>query len=325
MPTKTKIRSKSWFWYLLTSLALVLTPLLSARANPGGLVVTPAKEIISLEPGEQTDIQIDLKNQSDSARVISVSFVEFTVDASGIPSPTEPTAAQASTWMVPAEAQFTLPAGETKSLDVSVSVPEETASRGYYVMASLMIENETEVEASNETKQEIQTLYSLIVGEPTEELTISSIYFVDNIVSLAINNPGVVHSNVSGKIDLLLNGEVAETYSVPSTNVFPSKVRNIAITIDEPDRLDYEVKASLAYGPSNTILTKTVTLEAAKRGAEEGSAQTATVQNTATVVSDTTLEQNKNTLIIVLVATGSILILAGLIAKQKKNPVKEEE
>ncbi|HNT30607.1 MAG TPA: hypothetical protein PKL83_06675, partial [bacterium] len=178
--------------------------------------------------------------------------------------------------------------------------------------------------ASSETKQEIQSLYSVVIGTPAEQLTIDSLLgVIDNnstaALVLTLNNPGNVHTTASGKIDLIKDGVVAETYSVNSTNIFPGKSRDVTIQIDPLATAisDYTIKATLAYGKSNAILTFDGSWENASEIQTDTNTQVAKVKNSATVVA----EENKSGSLIIysILGAGLMLIAAGLVLSFKNK------
>ncbi len=286
-----------------------------ARAAAEAILIDPIKETVTANAGDIKSLILKIQNNTAEIKDFTVTFKEFTVDDSGSPTElTTPTTANPAAWFGTDSAAFTLAKAASKDVKVTVTVPKNTTAQGYYVTAITTISGQ-QSGGSNQTKQQLQTLYSVVIGSPTEKMELSQIVPTTKDITLVLHNPGNVHTTVSGKIDLMLNGSVAETYSVDSVNVFPGKDRRVTIAIDA---LDFETKAytarvSLAYGHDNKILTASQPLD--KSTLQSSSAQSVTVKNTATVVNS----KNNDILVYSVVIAGVLLIGVGIFLVVRKK------
>ncbi len=302
--------------YLFGIGTIACMPLASCLAASEGIVIDPIKETVNLEAGASKSTSMVISNDMGVSQAFTISFKEFTVDTAGMPSDlTAPTESDPASWFTATPAAFTLNGGETKTVVISVTAPSTAKEIGYYVAASILVGGVSDQQASNETKQEIQTLYSVVVGEPVERLEITQISTTDGRIVVRLHNTGLVHTTASGKLDLTLNGEVAETYSISAVNIFPNKYRDVSIAIDAPERDDYTAKVSLAYGKSNTVISAEQKLSEA---ATVDSSQAVTVKNSATVVSDSGIDMGQ-VIVYVSLGLGIALIAAGAVLTFKKK------
>ena len=302
--------------YLVGIGTIACMPLGTCLAASEGIVIDPIKETVTIEAGETRVTSMAISNDMGVSQVFTISFKEFTVDSAGMPSDlSSPSADDPASWFTASPSEFTLNSGESKTIEITVTSPAAAKEIGYYVAASILVGGVSDQQASNETKQEIQTLYSVVVGEPAESLEITQISTADGRVIVRLHNPGLVHTTASGKLDLTLNGEVVETYSISAVNIFPAKYRDVSIAIDSPERDDYTAKVSLAYGRDNTVITAEQKLSEA---ATADSSQAVTVKNTATVVSDNSVDAGQ-VIVYVALGLGVALIAAGAVLTFKKK------
>jgi len=260
--------------------ALVL-PMGVAEAR--NVVVDPIKETLALTAGEATTAELRITNGTDEAKAFEISFAEFTVDDNGVPSIVEtPSEARPAEWVTIDPAEFSLAAGGEQVVSLTFDVPSDAAERGYYLSAITLIGPVEELEASNTTRQEIQSLYSLVVGSPAELLEIESIALSKDQAVVRLFNPSDVHTTASGKLEIYMGDVLAESYNVSPVNIFPGVSRDVPVLID-PDLPNFLAKVTLAYGAANRIVSGSASFD--PNGGGEDNGATRTVRNTATVVS----------------------------------------
>jgi len=288
----------------------------SAQEMTQSVLIDPVKETIQAQPGESETVTLSITNESTESKAVDIRFAEFTVNDIGVPREVDASEIQGHyDWFSAAENDFVLTGGEQKSLEVRVDVPASAEEMGYYVSALVTVGPENAGTSSNESKQEIQVLYSLIVGTPTESLTIAEIDLVGEELQVVLKNDSDVHVATSGKVDLLLDGTVAESYGIPSTNVFPGKSRLIRIAVDPLDRPEYRAKVTLAYGADNRIITGETALDADALESDPN-AQAAAVSNTVTVVQT---NDNPDWLMYALIGIGVAMVGGGAAVYLKKR------
>lgn len=297
-------------------LALLLSLLPTASGLASSIVVDPIKENVAVESGSLTDLSYTLTNNTESTKAVEVSFAEFTADNNGVPSVVDsPSAADPASWFSASEGNFTLAVDESKTITIRVDVPLDLSAQGFYVMAISRIHAAEEQAAANTTAQEVQTLYSLTVGTPEEDLEIIQISPATQSVAITLRNPANVHTTASGKIDIFVNDEIDATYSVTPVNIFPGKSRATTIALDEAPGEKYEVRVTLAYGRSNRIITgaaffpEDVTPELLDNEKVQSHAVRNQVEVVQTDDSDRTLLYSAGVVGLLLAVAGTVVVL----------------
>lgn len=247
--------------FLALFVALFLVGICQQTANANqSFKVHPIKENILLEAGESKEITLLYSNTTSGDKKINLVFKEFTVDDSNTPIEQDPSGDDSAVyWISGYEEQYIVEAGQEQKIIMQIDVPAEAQARGYYIDAiSSVGANEQEQIAANTAKQEFHTLYSFIVGQPAESLEIIDIKQSQGRLDLIVANNELVHSSLSGQIELFEQGktEVLETVTVQSANIFPEDERTIAVSL--PDSLEggqkYQAKIYLAYGRQIKLL-----------------------------------------------------------------------
>lgn len=272
------------FGQLTAAFVAVVLVLPAGIASARNVVVDPIKETLALTAGEETTAELTISNGTDEAKAFEISFAEFTVDDNGVPSIVEtPSEARPADWVTIDPAEFSLDAGGEQVVSLVIDVPAEAAEKGYYLAATTLIGPVEEQSASNTTRQEIQSLYSLVVGAPAELLEIESIALTEDQALIRLFNPADVHTTASGKLEIYMDDVLAESYNISPVNIFPGVSRDVPVLID-PELPNFSAKATLAYGAANRIVSGSAAYDMNGSDSMDDSAATRTVQNTATVV-----------------------------------------
>lgn len=245
-----KIIRKSFYTSLSIALfSLPFIPIQSVFAEQS-FKVDPIKETIFLEPGSTAEIELVFSNNAITGREIDFRLSEFTVDESYTPIEVEPADENSPVnWFSGIEEAFELAGGEQKVMALTINVPANAAEQGYYVDAISSVGAIGEQAAANTARQEFHTLYSLVVGEPTETIRIEEIQYEDGFLFITVDNPASVHSSVSGEVQIFIGTEEVTQATVRSNNVFPGKQRTLRVALEEIQAdQEYQAEVNLAYG-----------------------------------------------------------------------------
>lgn len=265
----------------LIALTIILT---SYFINPSqvfaqsisGLTAIPPRLEITAKPGEVVTKEIKVRNESQVSRNLVVETKDFIVsDSIGTPIQIDNIDESvnrwaASTWIQVSPSKLTLKPGETKSLSLTVIVPQKATSGGHYAMVlHSPDQGKISIDGSGAA---IQTrvgslVYITVPGAINEKAQIKEFsapkfleYGPVNFKTV-ITNFSDIHILPLGKITVsgifgLKTGEII----LPETRIFPLTDRIIESTLNKKWLFGpFTAKISAAYGTQGQALTGATT------------------------------------------------------------------
>ncbi len=275
---KTKIYKKILQFCLLSSVLLLLSSAPAEAQSSIPLTVGPARQQITINPGETTNFAIKYYNQSDIPLSGVLSIADFVVDSvDGSPRIIE-TADQAnpkysaSKWVTLSFEQITIAPTDRVIVSGSLSVPKDSAPGGRYVAIYFepAIGTPSSVAADGGTTGVAPRIASLLyirVNGPIKEQAIISSLFTKSFyeygpIELTANiiNNGDYHIRPRGVFTLsnALGGTVEQS-SMKEANIFPEAMRTFPIIIGEKWMVGrYKVSLNAVYGEKARVMERSV-------------------------------------------------------------------
>ena len=208
----------------------------------GKVSVSPGKFELTLEPGEVSDHEVTVTNSTGDG--ISLDFIMEDFEGSTDPNQAvvylgdEVSALGASDWIVPEIDNIFLAQGESITMNVEISVPEDTSPGGRYTAFSVSPSEGTANGAgANGAPGTVRTLFLLrVAGDASETASLQApeapgLFNSGRAqIGLVFKNEGNVHLKPSGKITItnLLGQEVA-ALDVPEWVVLPESSRRTLV------------------------------------------------------------------------------------------------
>lgn len=289
--TARMIRQKSR--QVLAGVAVCLMVLISvfphaqaATSGGNGLQVSPVRTDLTINPGQTQTTTVNVRNVTASSAQLQAIINDFTAspDESGDPAiildPTKYASSHSLKRFVLPISNFSLAAGETKPVAVTIQVPKNAAAGGYFGVVRFAPASSTL--GPNQNVNLSGSVGSLILvkvpGDIKEQLTIASFdarhkdsassFFTSNknlTATVRFRNSGNIQEEPFGKI-LLKNhsGKVLATYEInnvqPPSNVLPDSVRRFSVNLTKLGSFgQYKLEGNFGYGSNGQLLSATTT------------------------------------------------------------------
>ncbi len=219
---------------------IILTGVRGARAQTvTKIVAIPPRKELQVTPGQVTQDQIKVRNESDTELGIQVQIYDFIVaDDQGTPVPVnEDLSARwaASNWIQVSPTKFVLKAGETKELDLVIITPENAAPGGHYAVVfyqPVTSDDNPEGSASFIAPNVGTLLYLTVPGEIKEEAFVRRLEiprfseFGPIKITTEIENLSDIHIKPLGVIRIYnWFNRLATTLKLEEQNIFPGRSR----------------------------------------------------------------------------------------------------
>lgn len=260
-------------------------PVLAQSPQSLTFTVTPPLFQLSLEPGERWSSQIQVVNQNPYAMTVYAEPVLFTPSGeSGKPvfihtmtGGEAPIAQDPSTfagWMTLPTQAYTIPAEQTYSLPIVISVPEDATPGGHY--AAVLIGNTPPSDRREggvvSVTSTIASLFFLrVAGDVREEgrirefSTVQSLYeTAEASFTLRFENQGNVHLQPQGDITIFnmwgkKRGYIPVNHVDGYGSVLPDSIRSYAFVWESDTGMwdigRYRAVATVGYGKDTTVFT----------------------------------------------------------------------
>ena len=263
-------------FFLATTYNLQPTTSFAQSAIP--LTVGPARQQITINPGESTQFAIKYYNQSEVPLNGVVSVADFVVDSSdGSPriidniDQANPKFS-ASKWVTLSLDQIAIPANDRTIVSGSLSVPKDARPGGRYVTVYFepAIGTPSSVGANGGTTgvapRIASLLYIRVNGPITENAVISNIFAKSYYeygpieVTTHITNNGDYHILPRGVFTLTNTlGGVVEQSSLKEANIFPDAMRIFTATVGEKWMMGrYKITLNALYGEKAQVMEKSL-------------------------------------------------------------------
>jgi len=242
------------------------------------LTVGPARQQITINPGETTSFGIKYYNQSEIPLSGAVNVADFVVDSTdGSPRIIENSDQaspkfSASKWVTLSLDQITIAPNDRIIVSGSLSVPKDARPGGRYVTVYFepTIGTPTSVEsdsgATGIAPRIASLLYIRVNGPITENAFISQMFaksfyeYGPVEVTANIINNGDYHIRPRGTFTLVnpLGGVIEQT-SLKEVNIFPDALRIFTATVGEKWMMGrYKIVLNALYGEKAQIMEKSV-------------------------------------------------------------------
>ena len=230
-----------------------------------GLSAIPPRVEIQVKPGSVQTKEIKVRNESKTDKVINTSVKDFIVgDDAGTPIALESTDTDnrwaAASWVQVSPSSIKLKPGETKTLIVTISAPDNATVGGHYAMVLHSPQNQTMLNQSGAIIQtNIGTLLYITVPGNIKEKAIVKDFSAPQFLEYGpvnfktvINNLSDVHISPIGQITIKdMVGLTTATLDLNRTNIFPYTSREFQNVLDKKWLLG-RFKATLDAGYGTT-------------------------------------------------------------------------
>lgn len=274
LPKKTLI--------LITAAVFMLSFSAAYSQSSLTLTVAPARQSLTVDPGESTAIVVKFFNNSDAPISGNIKVADFIVeDKEGSPTFIEDTASfstrfAAASWVKLASEKATLPANDKVTIQARINVPLDAKPGGRYFAVyfepTSAVPQETETalgEGVSAVAPRVAALVYLRVSGPIEENASLIRFSVPSFleygpvtVETEILNLGNYHIKPLGVITLTdMFGQIRDKVKLDETNIFPDASRVYKSEIGKKWMLGkYTLNLTAPYGESGKVLTAVTSL-----------------------------------------------------------------
>ena len=299
-------RKLGWLPFVNLSIALLLLglvqPVFAANSSStsvvagdggNGLRISPVRADAVIDPGKEKTLNVSVTNITSSASTYQAFVNDFVSgDESGQPllitDDTKYAPSHSLKRFVQPIPNFTLQAGEQKSIPVTVKVPVNAPGGGYYAAVRFAPAGSSNGGDPTKNLTLAGSAGSLILvrvsGDVKEQLNIasfdartidtkkqtdhaSSFFLTNKNISVVIRfqNGGNVQEQPFGKVTLKdRSGKTLATYEVnssePKANVLPDSIRRFNIPLDKLGKFGkYKLEGNFGYGATGQLLTASTT------------------------------------------------------------------
>lgn len=243
------------------------------------LTVAPARQEITVDPGEQTAINVRFYNTSDSPISGIVKVADFIVDDNqGSPRIIEnvsqaPPRFAASNWLTLPYDKITIAGNDKVSLQAKIKVPDNATAGGRYIAVYFEPSGTipqavgAQKEAGTGIISRIASLVYLTVNGPVTENAIVSRFFTKSFweygpieVQTEILNRSDLHIRPKGVISLTnAFGGLVDQQKLKEQNIFPDISRSYKNNLGKKWLIGrYRIDLSASYGKQGKALTSAI-------------------------------------------------------------------
>jgi len=264
--------------------AILIAPASAATSstNAGdGLKVSPVISNIVITPGHTQVVTVYVQNVTNSTITLQAVVNDFIAanNESGQPAllldPNQYAPSHSLKRYVSPIGSFSLKAGEQKSVNVSITIPENAPGGGYYgavrfapvsasgtssVTLSASVGSLILVRVPGTFKEDLQLL-SIDARTSTNDNP-QVVFFGGSKIVAAVRfqNSGDVQEQPFGKVLLMQNGKQLASYEINNTtprgNVLPDSTRKFTVTLDKVGAFgQYTVSGNFGYGSNGQLLS----------------------------------------------------------------------
>ena len=242
---------------------------LHAQSTPKGFLVTPSNFELSITQGQTVTKTVRFINQSTNDTSVTVDTRNFTAqgEEGSINLTEDDTTYSLAKWITVTPPEFSVPAGKTKEVTFTLTVPENAEAGGHF--GSLIFSTGGKTNPNDSGAAVAQEIASLILvkvpGDVVEDASVES--FKTNSMfyefgpvefSTRVKNNGGVHIKPTG--DILITDMFGHKMTVPfnGSNVLPGAGRHMTTNWDSHFLIGkYTAEMITAYGAENKNLYAT--------------------------------------------------------------------
>ena len=261
---------------LITTAVILFTSSIVQAQTSLPLTVGPARQQISINPGEEAQFIVKFYNQGNSPTAGFIKTADFVVeDDKGTPRIIEDNNQaspkfSASEWITLPFDRVNIPANDKIAIQISIKVPPNARPGGRYVAVFYEPSSPfaTQVgESGSSIVPRIASLLYIRVNGPISEnariaqMFVNSFYEYGPIeVTARITNSGDYHVRPHGAFTLTntLGGTIQQS-ALKEANIFPDATRIFTTTVGEKWMMGrYKITLNALYGEKNQIMERSV-------------------------------------------------------------------
>lgn len=260
----------------LISYFILHAPLAQAQSALGLSAIPPRLEITDAKPGDVLTREIKVRNESQTDKYLTTSTTDFVVtDSQGTPLRVESLPDDsysnrwaAANWLQVSPTKLHLKPGETKSLILTILVPEDVTPGGHYAMVLHTPQNEAVISGTGSTiETNVGTLvYITVPGDIQQSAKVAK--FTAPIFSeygpidfkTIITNLSDIHISPIGTISIKnwFGGKTADL-ELEKLNIFPYTSREFQNNLAKKWLFGrYQAKLSAGYGTQGDYLSSVI-------------------------------------------------------------------
>lgn len=267
------MKTKFFTIIALTSYFFLIPTNALAQTSVGLSAIPPRIEITG-EPGQLVTKEIKVRNESSAQKTITTNSRDFiVVDDKGTPLQLDDENSKdnrwaASNWIQVSPSKLTLKPGETRSLVLTLIVPEDALPGGRYAMILHTPNNELTIDQTGASVQtNVGTLvYITVPGDIKQDATVTkftapffSEYGPVNFKA-TIANFSDIHITPIGTITIKnwFGGQTSKL-SLSETNIFPYTTRDFSSTLERKWLFGrYTAQLEAAYGTAGQVASAAI-------------------------------------------------------------------
>lgn len=265
-----------------TVLGGVGSSLAQSEGGGSGLQVSPTRVNLSMLPGENKDFSYTVKNVTQNTVTVRMVFNDFESNGfSGDPQIITDLNRQLPNSLrdyIEGLADVQLASGESKLIELSVSLPSDLPAGGYYGVVRFSAVPQSAVDNTGDTPQVSLTasvaplLLVEVAGDVVEQVQINSVevlrgdssksvfFAAPDTVAIAVTNKGNNFARPFGRISVMRSGTEVYSYELNNTEprgiILPNSSRTFTDEIQNINSFGrYTVVASVSAAQGGEVIT----------------------------------------------------------------------
>lgn len=255
------------FIIIITIITVIVSPAKAGAQQT--IIISPPTVSHSLNPSEQTESVIKVRNASNTPLSFSATVYDFIVeDSNGAPHLLDPGTLSnrfsARSWITAYPQTFSLKPNDLQEVRYAIQPPSNARPGGHYAALLFSVKKETSITNSRTAvESNIGSLVLITIAGPIREeariITFSTPLFREYgpvNVFLSIQNTGDLHIKPAGEFVLSdMFGRVIQKQSLAQTNIFPEASRDYQTTLGSKILLGrFKISLKASYGNKNLPL-----------------------------------------------------------------------
>lgn len=248
-----------------------------------GIRISPVRTDLVINPGETRQLSVSIANMTSATAEYQVLVNDFIAGNNEFGQPAlildadKFAPSHSLKRYIKAIANITVPAGQSKEVKVSITVPKDAAAGGYYGAVRFAPASNSDAGKNLTLSASVGSLILVKVpGDIKENLTLDSFdvrkgtkatsgssFFTSNKDLYAVarfKNTGNVHEQPFGKVTVKHNGKLIETVEINNTdprgNALPDSIRRFDAKLSKVGSWGkYEVSGNFGYGANGQLLS----------------------------------------------------------------------
>lgn len=253
---------------LVYSFIGLFSPKASAQESPRILTIIPPSKELRLDPGDRSEGDLKLINDSKQTLTFSAAAQDFIVeDTRGtptiLPAGSVPKRFSGAAWLGIVPSTFTVAPHEKAVLHYYLQVPSDARPGGHYAAVVYSPQEIIGVTGTGTSVQtQLGTLFSIDVNGPITEEAVVSQFSAEHFqesgpvhILTQIRNYSDIHIKPKGSIVVTnLWGQRVATIPFDEHNIFPTAARDYISIFDKKFMIGrYTAKLLLSYGQKNNL------------------------------------------------------------------------